>query len=104
MYTQFVLYDELHRVTRKCKVVLDLRDEVKLLLLYPFSGTFKKDLEMKTFKIIANAEFRAEDLDDAFVKLSNYFAKLTNEDSEIFDSLFSGGKIEIGLSYETSSN
>jgi len=48
----------------------------------------------KLFKIKADAEFFAIDLDDAFEKISNYLRKLSsNEPPE--ESIFVGGEIEI---------
>jgi len=47
---------------------------------------------MKLFKLLADTEFEAEDLDDAFDKLSAHFRKMRDgEDS----SLLIGGEIKM---------
>ena len=46
------------------------------------------------FKLIANAELEAKNIDDAFKVLSKYFTTIAETGLEI-ESIFSDGKIEI---------
>ncbi len=50
---------------------------------------------MKTFILGANILFEAENLETAFLKLSNYFKKLSEEKSVEIKSIFISGTIKI---------
>lgn len=51
---------------------------------------------MKTFRLKADATFEAENLDNAFFKLSSYFHSLAQEEPE--ETIFQTG--EIGISFD----
>lgn len=48
----------------------------------------------KTFTMTANVEFEAEDLDDAFIELADYFFKLAGDEPP-GDSIFTKGNIDL---------
>ena len=49
---------------------------------------------MKKFRIVADAEFEAENLFDAYIKLSIYFEDLADM-GEHAKSIFTKGKVEV---------
>lgn len=50
---------------------------------------------MKKFKIEVDATFEAEDIDDAFEKLSHHFKMLSSFDDYDEEFLLAGSKLEI---------
>lgn len=51
---------------------------------------------MKMFRLLADAEFSAEDIEDACTILAEHFERLA-DDPDYDDFLFEGGEIELSL-------